>query len=1448
MVVLRDINAKYFKGLTTKQDALDILKKLGKTGHSYSKDSEANGYANVIADVRDYITKNNAPKAVIPKAVIPSSEPSSSKPKDAEGNYKMKLAPKVVVPDEVRATTNIAELNSAIGVFDPGFQAVWSENKKFQWKKINYDLSKLDSMKEYTLITSEEKLTPVYRTALPILFKHLNTIFHPKDRVQLVLGGEYENGRKDIVIHMRAVADLTAHFIEAIIEEMWSKYNEFFPNGTVIVSHIKAPVAGNFYKHAVDIDDLLKTKKCIVQIKNDDDLCIPRAVALANADIMKLPNYKNMTKSNRNEQKNAALALCQSAKISTKGPHSLSDIMALEEFLGKNIYIIHHNAGNEIIYPDYESVEFKKKRKYERQNIYLLFAGEMHGDQMEGHVHMIRSIKAYFNVGYYCEKCHVKSHAKSIRCACKVYCDICHRDDCDADSLEEKAWHKCESCNRSFPSKKCFDNHKETRGKETQSMCQQVHKCEKCGEKLKGAKKSAHVCYHAKCQLCRKLYDTRAGIRFHECYVQKAELKPVNTDYIFYDFETYQDKNDSRKHKPNYVAAIDFDGNTVYDGFLPGNCDDFCKWILQEGQKMKAINDESRKNNKGKAPISKRTLTLIAHNAAGYDLHFIHAWMITNNHKPEVVYNGSRLITLTLSEFSLRFIDSYAFIAMPLAAFPKTFGIQEDANNYCAKGYFPHFFNQPENMDYVGTYPDTHYYGCDSMSEGKRKEFLAWHAQQISENKVFDFKTQMREYCYQDVNILRKGCLTFREGFLKINPAFDVFNYCTIASACNNIYRASCMPKDTIAILRKRMKVNKSAGELEYLAYMQKTEFPAMIYDFQCGEYICDGYDKDTNTVFEYYGDYWHGNPEVFNPEDVNQRTGKSFEMLNEERLKKEKYITKSGYKLCTIWENDWIKMKSNDAIVQEFMKTYKSEYYTPIDPKDAFFGGRTNAVKLYNDFPEKEVTFIRGQYETKGGLWSGSKIKIYNKHGSEFDAEVVNVNRDLITIKYREYASYKDVTSLYPTVNYYDPYPVGHPTIIKDPELFEKMVKENSLLGHFGFIKCSGYYSNTQLYHPVLPERVDGKLEFNLHPKTAVTYSTVEVAKAIEMGFVLTEVFEINQYEQSTDLFKEYVGMFLKIKQECSGWPDWCVTDADKQKYIDDYELNQGIRLEWAKIVKNPGMRAIAKICLNTLWGKFGEALLKSKTVLCFDSKALNSIVFNPKFEIGYINEVTSQAMEVNYKEIEAFEPDPTKTSYAIAAYTTAHARLRLYQGLELLDRQVIYFDTDSIIYSVSLEGEELLKGDYLGDWTDELEGGKITEIGAGGPKNYTYKLEAANGNVSYKTKVKGITLNYRNTQLINHKTMIELIHKTVLEGQNGVRIRTTDDSKITRNKKEKTILNVVQTKDYKFTYTKRDIQYDTATKHLIDTLPKGFAIPVTEMPEEPDMPDMPICPISPM
>jgi hypothetical protein len=70
------------------------------------------------------------------------------------------------------------------------------------------------------------------------------------------------------------------------------------------------------------------------------------------------------------------------------------------------------------------------------------------------------------------------------------------------------------------------------------------------------------------------------------------------------------------------------------------------------------------------------------------------------------------------------------------------------------------------------------------------------------------------------------------------------------------------------------------------------------------------------------------------------------------------------------------------------------------------------------------------------------------------------------------------------------------------------------------------------------------------------------------------------------------YTDQFLKTKQEASGWPPGVESDEEKLQYISDYLEHEGIQLDIEAIVNNPGLREIAKLMLNSFWGKVRECL----------------------------------------------------------------------------------------------------------------------------------------------------------------------------------------------------------------------------------------------------------------
>lgn len=72
------------------------------------------------------------------------------------------------------------------------------------------------------------------------------------------------------------------------------------------------------------------------------------------------------------------------------------------------------------------------------------------------------------------------------------------------------------------------------------------------------------------------------------------------------------------------------------------------------------------------------------------------------------------------------------------------------------------------------------------------------------------------------------------------------------------------------------------------------------------GKYIVDGLDND--IIYEFNGDFWHGNPKKYNKDDINSVNGFTFGELYNKTLDKENYLKSIGYKVISIWESDFTK------------------------------------------------------------------------------------------------------------------------------------------------------------------------------------------------------------------------------------------------------------------------------------------------------------------------------------------------------------------------------------------------------------------------------------------------------------------------------------------------------------------------------------------------------------
>ena len=99
--------------------------------------------------------------------------------------------------------------------------------------------------------------------------------------------------------------------------------------------------------------------------------------------------------------------------------------------------------------------------------------------------------------------------------------------------------------------------------------------------------------------------------------------------------------------------------------------------------------------------------------------------------------------------------------------------------------------------------------------------------------------------------------------------------------------------------------------------WLKSLGIPNLIYDDGINSewnvpgtrYSADGYDPETNTIYEFQGDYWHGNPDVYNPEEYNKTTKCSYGELYRRTLEKKETLINLGYNYIEMWESDFVNI-----------------------------------------------------------------------------------------------------------------------------------------------------------------------------------------------------------------------------------------------------------------------------------------------------------------------------------------------------------------------------------------------------------------------------------------------------------------------------------------------------------------------------------------------------------
>ena len=258
------------------------------------------------------------------------------------------------------------------------------------------------------------------------------------------------------------------------------------------VRMIAMPRGAGGGKKIINLAEDVKTKKCIVQIRNDYKLCCPRAVIVALTYDTNIILDRELSKNEityirkgRPLQKLLAQELCNRLGEYNEDGFTLDDIKNVEDLMDIQINVVCAENLNSIIY-----------RGRDRATKIYLYKNQNHFD-------VISSMQAFLGSSYFCNKCN-NAYSRKDRHICKIETKVCTM--CGGIEHQSEQNRKyCSECNRYCYNQECFDNHKQ--------VCDTAYKCKTCNKIC--LRVNEHKCGYSLCRNCHQEVE----IKTHKCYM-----------------------------------------------------------------------------------------------------------------------------------------------------------------------------------------------------------------------------------------------------------------------------------------------------------------------------------------------------------------------------------------------------------------------------------------------------------------------------------------------------------------------------------------------------------------------------------------------------------------------------------------------------------------------------------------------------------------------------------------------------------------------------------------------------------------------------------------------------------------------------------------------------------------------------------------------------------------
>jgi hypothetical protein len=1040
----------------------------------------------------------------------------------------------------------------------------------------------------------------------------------------------------------------------------------------------------------------------------------------------------------------------------------------------------------------------------------------------ENHFDGVRNPGSMFQKGYkYCFAClcpYRKSADHTTKC--KARCRNCGRMGVGRPCEKETFFKFCTGCGKKFNNRNCYQHHLNNR------ECQRSKICLKCGKpfNLRNLRKhgmKTHKCGVDFCRTCNKYHKKERG-----CYIKPLEPREaLPYRLVTFDFESTQHtplssrEPEKRQHCVNFIAAhvacTECLANENWKESLHGKeckiCGshrsitfaqrpfmethvdkqittaeplrDFVRWILFELD-------------------NKYTTMAFSHYGGKYDMIITFRQLFQHKLRPKLIRRGNKLYDMHIQKRKdigngeVFFRDSFNLCPVSLGTLVPAFGLTTQD-----KSFFPHLSNNPNNYDHVIPLPPKKDYLYGGFTRKKQREFDAWYIIEQDQNPTFNLNEKLADYCLNDVQILTEALVAFRNEFFKISSGIDILREAiTIASACMKHFRMNHLREDHLALVPDQgydkfdNQSNLALKYFQWYADREGVQIQTAISEegeYKVGRYKLDGYIEAEDRGIEVNGCIWHAHDCHFPDPDFELPSGDTVGKIREEDEARLRFLNsqlRGG--VTVIWECEIREQLANDSIMKKAFDNYEDE--GPIRIRDGFMGGRTGPFKMHYQVPV------------------GKRLK------------------------------YFDYCSLYPYTTATTEFPIGHPIchVMKRAEQGVNWTRPDQIPIK-GLLKVF-IVPPSLIDVPVMPVKFDDRLLFPLcrtcaqkyprghvMPEYSCTHTSdtkrgwvstcthIELAESLRNGYRVIKFYRGWEYEEwDGDVFRNYVAEMMELKIHASGFPE----GVDEDKFILECREKFEIKIDKSKMKKNAAKRIIAKLMNNNLWGRFSLRNNLCKTHLTQSPAELRKYLDNKAIEVVSIDELTRDCIMITYVPAKEFIEENASSNLILSLWVTSSARLKLLSALQKVARspgcELLYCDTDSIIFSHPDDNCPLETGPHLGDLTDEFPANDIVEFVSGGCKAYSLRmLHKETGEESSILRVRGITLTGDVSEKLHFTTFKESVlnfanpsHEETMEVDvpNNFTITTYNPNFLQPNIKKGTIISKPLTKIYRPIVTK--------------------------------------------